>query len=482
MKKNLYWIALAAFIIPILVRGLMFYRGFPNQRKIATPDYQAFISSQPPIGDIAVNTNIEQTNGIILFDLAHANQYQPADVKSLQEAIEKRGGKVESISDATSLEYKLKYASALTVISPSTAFSSDEIRIIKAFVQRGGRLLVFTDATHGLVYTDFFSGSTISYPDTNLVNPLLTAFDISVNNDYLYNTEEHEGNFRNIFFESFEKNDLTLNLKRVALYGTHSIESPSGLVLLRGTEATLSSSNDAHDPASGGAVLSEDGNVLVFGDFTFLSSPYQNVLDNSTLIANIADFILAGKQKILLENFPFLFSQSVLQVYPAPEVQLTAEIISAISGLQTSLKTSEIEIRIATKTPRDGDVLVLGTFADAEELASYINPFNIRLDESGDTITLKNFGDIGRAGNGILLFEENKNGNRLTLLAETPEDLIALLSTVSSGSLYGCILQDNIGICSVGYGGSFFDETGGFGEDILTPEPATGDATPTPAG
>jgi hypothetical protein len=157
---------------------------------------------------------------------------------------------------------------------------------------------------------------------------------------------------------------------------------------------------------------------------------------------------------------------------------LTAEIISAISGLQTSLKISEIEIRIATKTPRDGDVLVLGTFADAEELASYINPFNISLDESGDTITLKNFGDIGRAGNGILLFEENKNGNRLTLLAETPEDLIALLSTVSSGSLYGCILQDNIGICSVGYGGSFFDETGGFGEDILTPEPATGDATP----
>lgn len=70
-----------------------------------------------------------------------------------------------------------------------------------------------------------------------------------------------------------------------------------------------------------------------------LSSPYQNVLDNSTLIANIADFALGGKQNILLENFPFLFTQPVLQVYPAPEVQLTAEIISAISGLQTSLNT-----------------------------------------------------------------------------------------------------------------------------------------------
>ena len=90
---------------------------------------------------------------------------------------------------------------------------------------------------------------------------------------------------------------------------------------------------------------------------------------------------------------------------------------------------------------------------------------------------MKNFGEIGRTGNGLLLFEKNKNGNTLTLLADTPEDLISLLNTVTSGSLTGCVLQGDIGICSVGYGGSFSEDTG---EGTATAEPASGEATPEP--
>ena len=150
MKKNMLWIALAALIIPILARGLWFYRGFPNQPEISTPDYQALTISQPPLGTRNIETDINQTSGVVLFDYGHANLYQPAEVQSLKEAIEMRGGQVETISDAASLEYKLKYAGTYTVLSPTSSFSADEIRIIQAFIQRGGRLLVFTDATHGV--------------------------------------------------------------------------------------------------------------------------------------------------------------------------------------------------------------------------------------------------------------------------------------------------------------------------------------------
>jgi len=117
---------------------------------------------------------------------------------------------------------------------------------------------------------------------------------------------------------------------------------------------------------------------------------------------------------------------------------------------------------------------------------NFTDPFNIELDEFSETITVKNFGNIGRSGNGLLLFETNKKGNTLTLLADTPEDLISLLNTVTSGSLYGCVLQGDIGICSVGYGGSYSEDTGEATAEPTngeaTPEPVNSESTPTPGG
>ena len=157
MKKNMLWIALAALIIPALARGLWFYRGIPQRPEIATPDYQALTISQPPLKtpDPARTEDIKQTSGVVLFDFAHANQYQASEVQSLKEAIAKRGGQIESITDATLLEYKLKYASTYVVISPTIAFTDGELRIVQDYVKRGGRLLVFTDATRGVVYYDY---------------------------------------------------------------------------------------------------------------------------------------------------------------------------------------------------------------------------------------------------------------------------------------------------------------------------------------
>jgi hypothetical protein len=93
---------------------------------------------------------------------------------------------LEYNTDPSLLENSLKYASSYVVISPSLPFSSTEINLIRSFVQRGGRLAVFTDATRGTLFYDYVSGATIVTPDINAVNPLLSNFGISFNNDYLY--------------------------------------------------------------------------------------------------------------------------------------------------------------------------------------------------------------------------------------------------------------------------------------------------------
>ena len=478
MKKVMFWIALTALIVPIIARGLWFYRGVPAQPKIKTPDYQSLAAALIPLQTPEEEKNIKQIHGVVLLDYAHSNQYQLPEIQSLREAVEKRGGSMETAADTSSLAYKLKYASTYIVISPSTAFTAEDARIMQAFVERGGRLIVFTDATRGTVYSDFFTGSITNYSDANAVNPLLAPFEITINNDYLYNLNENDGNFRNVFFEKFGKHELTFGLKQVALYGTHSLKTPTGVILLRGAKSTLSSIDDSNDPNEGGAALSADGNVLAFGDFTFLTSPYQNAADNSTLIANIADFALNGKRTLSLENFPFVFSQPSVQLYPSSEVTLSAEAIASISGLQKSLDTMNTSINLVDEAPREGDAVILGTFTPGGDLEGFLEPFDITLDED-EFITLPKLGKIGRYGNGILLFEKNKKGNTLTLLADTSEDLVALIDVAASGSLDGCVLQDNIGICSVGYGGSYSE-----GEDTgeATKEPTTteGEATPTP--
>jgi hypothetical protein len=483
MKNQKIWIALAVLALPLVVRALWFYPGISIRPEIATPDYAALTVPQPPFKTPAINEDIEQIGGTVVMDYAHANQFQPAEIRSLTERLEERGGKIEFMGDSARLENVLKYASSYVLLSPSTSFTADEISLVRDFVDRGGRLVVFTDATRGMVYSDFFTGTTTVTPDAYSVNPLLAKFGITVNNDYLYNLTENEGNFRNVFFDDFGKAELTFGLKQVAFYGTHSVTSDSGLVLLRGTGPTFSSISDAHDPAEGGAAISENGNVLVFGDFTFLSQPYDNVADNSTLIANIADFLLGGKRTASLANFPHVFSGPVVQVFPTSDVQMTAEMIGALSKLQTSLRANNAAMEMVSERPPQGNVLLLGTFAFSEDLEAIANRFDLTMDDFSEFVTLPGFGDIGRAGNGVLLFETGKNGNTLVLLASTQEDLTYLIDVLGSGSLDSCVVQGKVGVCSVGFGGSFsdgesFDEGGEtFEEAAPLPE-----AEPTPSG
>ncbi|MCQ3939087.1 MAG: hypothetical protein DPW18_18890 [Chloroflexi bacterium] len=488
MKKQLIFIALAALILPAVLRGFWFYRGVPERPEIATPDFASFAAPQAPVNPAGeTDEEIEQTSGTVLVDAVHGNQFVMSEIESLTSAIKARGGRIETLTDASMLEYQLKYVSAFISVSPTLSFTAVETQALRSFAERGGRVLIFTDATRNMLFYDFISGNPIAYGDANAANSLLSAFDISVNNDYLYNTQKNEGNFRNVLFDDFGKSELTFGLKEVALYGAHSVESPSGLVLLRGAESTLSSANDAHDPGQGGAALSEDGNVAAFGDFTFLTPPYNTYTDNATLIANLADFALAGGQSKSLANFPFLFKEGRVQVFVAPELTRTAELVSALGGLQASLRYLNVEMEFVDDVPSSGDAIIIGTFEPTEEIEPYAKKFDIVLGD-GEFIDTTEFGEIGRYGNGILLFDAGSKGSTLVLLADSPEDIISLIGMAGGGSLFSCLTSDNVAVCSVGYGGEYSSGSGGesAGEGSTEGTPAEGEttpeATPTPGG
>lgn len=478
MNRKTIYIVIALFILPIALRFAWYFPGFEFPHKVATPDYASLKMPEAPVSTPQPE-DIKQKGGVVLLDYSHGNQFKPGEFQTMADALDSRGAHVEINTDPAKLESQLKYASSYVVISPSANFTADETRLILDFEKHGGRLAFFTDATRGLVYTDYASGSPATIPDTDTVNPLLASFDISINNDYLYNLTDNEGNFRNVFFEQFGKSDLTWGLKKVTLYGTHSVKTDSGLALLVGGDKTFSSITDAvpaGDPKRSWAAsaLSADGNVLAVGDFTFMQAPYNTVADNSTLIGNIADFLLGGTHQAALADYPYVFKGSTAGILLTSKVQMTAEMTGALSRLQTELRTLNIDMKIDQNAANGGDTIVLGTFSPGDDLAKYTDAFNLKLDDTSEFVEIPQFGKLGRAGNGILLFSPGTGGNTIVLLADTETDLTTLMDTLSSGTLDGCILQNNIGVCSIGSGGTFSTTP-------ATPTPAE-NGTPTPAG
>jgi len=475
MKKSLYQIALAAFLLPILARGIFYYRGFAARPSISTPDYAALQIAPAPLKTPAAEAkNNAAMEGIILFDETHGNQFTPSEISALTEAIAARGGAVEFLTDSSSLEYKLKYARAFVVVSPSAPFYDAETRLIQNFTAQGGRLLVFTDATRGSVYEDYISGIPKYYSDAPAANTLLTAFDISVNDDYLYDLQHNDSNFRNVLFDEFAKAELVFGIKQAAFYGAHSLATTSGTLLLQSAESTRSSIDDEHHPQSGGAALSADGNTLALGDLTFLSSPYNKMADNAALIQNIADFTLNGERHISLKNFPFVFEKPEAQVYLASDVTFSTEVIGALGEAQSAFAADGIALTVGDKIPNEGNAIILATFDQNDEIAPYLKPFEVTLD-GGEFFKISKFGSVGRYGSGLLLLQQSKTGNTLLMLANSSEDLVAFIGVIASGSLDACVLQENFGVCSVGYGGEY-----GQSEEA-TPEPvldSTADATP----
>jgi len=477
MNRKVVFIALALFVLPLFLRLIWFFPGFYQPHTIATPDYAALKLPVAPVSTSQVN-QVKQVGGVVIIDNAHSNQFEPSEIQTLVDALGQRGARVELNTDSSKLESQLKYASAYLIFSPYYKYTSSEMQVIQNFIGRGGRMAVFTDPTRGLVIYDDFGNPIDNIPDTTEVNPLVEPFGITFNSDYLYNLDENEGNFRNVYFESFGKSDLTWGLKKVALYGTHSVETDSGLTLMMGDDKTYSSDTDAtpnNDSNQGwaAAALDKTGSVLAVGDFTFLSPPYNTVGDNAVFINNIADFLLGGTLKYSLADFPYLFSGTSVDILPTSNIEMTANLITAISKFQSSYKAINTQINIVQDSSSSQNLIVLGTFAQANDLNKFVKPFNITMSDANDYVELPGFGQLGKTGNAILLFSSGNNGNTLVLLADTEYDLTSLISSLSDDDLSKCVLQGEIGVCSIGFGGSFSTST-------ATPSATTPAATPTP--
>lgn len=474
--RNRILIAAALLAIPILLRLLFFYQLPYSNLNVQKPDFAHNTVPEPPTPSSKVAAVVGVASGkVVLIDGFHGNQFDPSEIEPLVTAIGARGANVEFDTGSKPLESELKYASAYIIFAPSTPFSSDELRTIRQFVANGGRLLVFSDPTRALTTYDLF-GNPYSIPDVNYTNPLIAPFGLTLVNDYLYNLEDNEGNFRNVKFTDFTENPLTKDLHMAVFYGAHSVHAEAGTALATGSEKTFSSLTD-HGGGLSPIAISANEQVLAAGDFSFITNPYNQVADNALLLTHIADFAVGGARNPVLVNFPYLFQRPV-SLIATGDLQITPDGLGPVSNLQKTLKAVNIPLNIRDTALPDEDLIVLGTFKPSDDLAPYIRPFNIDLENAQDAVEIPGVGKISSSGNGILLFNRGPKSNTLILLAPTAKDLPNLITLVASGDLSACVLQDNIGVC--GLNASDTGSSDYYNDATATPVEGPTTETPTP--
>ena len=286
--KNRLVILLVVVVVVVLGRAAFFHAGVYNAVSVesALPEESAkpiAPSVKSPetnsTSDAAADeeTTIETTVGesaTVVVDVAHGNLFDLGQVSPLASELALRDARVKLFED-DELGDALRDTDSFIVICPERVFRADELDALAEFVDDGGRLLLVGEPTR-----------------SSEIGRLALEFGLVFESGYLYNLQENEVNFRNVFIRDFAEHQLTRGVEEVVYYTSGSI-GPAERGLAFADENTFSSVVETRTRLSPVA-LSSAGSVVGLYDFTILTEPNNGILDNGLLISNLAAWLVSS--------------------------------------------------------------------------------------------------------------------------------------------------------------------------------------------
>lgn len=488
-------------VAPSVVRYVAFYNFDAAERpSVPTFDPAAEVTAvaTPPASSFVDDP--EAGTGAILLDVAHGNGFALDELGYLNGRIAARGFTVIPY-EGGNLAAALRAVNAFVVITPLEPFTAEEVQAVAGFVNRGGRLLLMGDPTRYNAFIEEGAFDFVLVIEDNKIplNSLSSQFDIFFKGDYLYNTIENEGNFRNIIVSQagFGESPLTADLEQVVFYGAHSLDvGPQATPLFSGDDNTWSSATDRPGGVMLGAT-SQRGRVLALTDLQFLTEPYYTVYDNGRFIAHIADFLTEPSSRgYVLADFPYFYRQPVNLVYSgAPDLGPAA--FEQVISLQEAFRHVNQELNLAVADDGESDALILGLYNQSADLADILVSNGISLtiepplptadeldaldeeeavDETADTevepeaeatpepepeeeidevrLIYTPYGNFQMSGTSLILLDDSSGQRQVIVLAASQEGLdntvARLLEIIPLNADYAtasCVLQGNLAIC-----------------------------------
>lgn len=495
MRKAILFLLIfvALLAAPTVMRYGQYY-GFNTAERTPPPVYDpAQIAPVPTPASTLFVDEPEKGKGLVLLDEGHGNQFALGDISYLDGRLAARGYELLHYTGGD-IARQLRPVNAFITITPLEAFTAEEILAVRRFIDRGGRVLMVGDPTRYEIIFDEEDPFAFTFDlDTDEIplNSLANEFDLIFNGDYLYNTQENEGNFRNIILKGtgFAEDELVDGLEQLAAYSAHSIQTgPDAKALITADENTWSSATDR----PGGLIFaasSENGRVLALGDVHFLTNPYYTVYDNSQFIANIADFLTASEERALtLADFPYFYQQPVNLIYTGSP-DLGAGAFDEIIDLQTAFSAVNMPLALAQTAQAGHDALYLGLYNQADDVAEILASAGISLtidppieieaeieatavpdetendneeEEAAATATPapqirlihSELGNIEMAGAALVVLDESDGRRSVVVLAASREGLensvarlLDLIPLDAEAALGNCLVQDPIALC-----------------------------------
>lgn len=408
-----------------------FYRGGYDSPPATAVSFDKVL---PPVSShISFSEVPELRPGLLLMDGGHRNNFTKGEISSLLARVAARSHDIEFIGEAgifgdfrrpdpeetlLFLKDKLRRADSLAVIVPDAPYSREEVVLVERFVEKGGRLLLIGDPTR-----------------EHSINSLAERFGITFQPDYLYNTVDYDLNFRNIFISSFRPDELTRDLRQIALYTAGSVKSSSPW--LAHTDANTRSSIVERIEPFYPIVKGADGRVLAINDLTFMVPPQNSILDNDTLISNIADYLTANERQFDLTDFPYFFRDEV-------DILLgRSALFDAGTTMKTSLGTFQIGSNIVGVEDITKDTVYLGLYSDASDVAQYLGIAGIRVDTALRTPFTP---DLDREGTAFILLQSSPERSILAILADSQTAVADMLERLSSGTFRSGLVSDFVGV------------------------------------
>jgi hypothetical protein len=520
-------LAIVLLISPLVVRWFYFYEGRFQPGEVPRPDLTKIeppaLESQPFAED-----ELTALSGTVLVDLTHANRLQMAELNVLQARLAARGLRLLPVTEKDGFR-NLRYAKALMIISPGQDWAADEIQQVQRFVDKGGRLLLVADPTRfDVIYDEegFYVGLDYDAPH---LNDLAARFGLVFQTDYLYNTVENEGNFRNIRLVDFAENTLTEGLDRLVFYATHSIVSEEPALITAGGETRSSTSEGVQDLTVG--LLAADGAVLALGDLTFMTEPYNAAYDNDQFVSNIATFLSTALREYELADFPFFLADRVDLVYTGDPL-LNGSLLEGGSTLQALFAAEGKELTLRGTEDDAHDTLFLGLYEQAEDVEPYLEAAQVTLlitptqtleekkqaqprpgaslsltqpltttapvsptqeitltapstPRAENRIAIESLGEMTLDGTSLLLHQNHGDRNVVVVLANTEKGLASAMERLAEGSLESCLLHQvkttvasRLALCPADAAGG--EDQGGGWEEPAAQEPAAQGAAPAP--
>jgi hypothetical protein len=290
--------------------------------------------------------------------------------------------------------------------------------LVRRFVDKGGRLLLISDPTR-----------------TQQINSLAEEFGLSFQPGVLYNQVDYDLNHRNIFVQDFFADPVTEGLSQVAFYTAGAIRS-GGAALAYTDGNTLSTLVEGIEPFYP-LVRSNQDNVLAVGDITFMTPPQNTILDNSRLIANIAEFLASSDRGFELADFPYFLDGS------ADIVLGRLSLLGLGAGLRWTLSDFQIDAQVRNSEQPGEDLVFLGLFDDAVKVERYLGLAGIQV---GETIRTPFSPDLEPQGSALISLQAQDSRHILIVLADSLETLEDVAGRLESGAFRDVIVSESLGV------------------------------------